>query len=323
LEQKMPPRLSLSLPVYNGENFISLAIQSILDQDFDDFELIITDNASTDRTAEICQAFAAREKRIRYFLNDRNLGAGPNFNRGLHLASGEFFKWCACDDYLSQNFLGACVRALETNRDAVLAYGTTQSIDQTGYPVPLVGSMMVEIKDASPARRFQKVITDVSTCYEIFGVFRRDALRKTTLHRLYYGSDRALIAEMALLGKFVQAPDAILHSREHPQRSINMADKKARAVWHNNNSRPNRDLEHWMLLTHLIEIAMRHRQVAPLSNTLPSLFAWAMTPLQLSRYALELIGIVLPSARDRLRRIGWSAVNFLRKPGKLQRDKNT
>lgn len=311
----MSPRVSLALPVYNGEKFIGDAIRSILDQDYEDFELIITDNASNDGTARICGELAESDCRIRYVRNERNLGAGPNFNRGFDLSSGEFFKWCACDDCLSPNFIGACIRALEMNRDAVLAYGITRSIDEDGRLIPLVGSMMTDMVDDTPAHRFRKVIAEVGTCYEIFGVFRRDDLKKSALHRFYYGSDRALIAEMALIGRFVHVPDVVFYNREHPNRSINIVDKRARVFWHNTDARSTRALEHWKLLKQLIDTAVRHRQVVPLGKTLPSLLAWAVTPLQLSRYGLEVIGLVLPSAQRWLRQIGWSVLHTWRKTG--------
>ena len=99
------PRVSLAMPVYNGDNFIEEAITSILAPDFDDFELIITDNASADRTEEICRAFAAKDDRVRYHRHEKNLGAAPNYNSGYELARGEYIKWCAHDDNISPNYV--------------------------------------------------------------------------------------------------------------------------------------------------------------------------------------------------------------------------
>ncbi len=87
------PRVSIGLPVFNGERYLARAIDSILAQDFRDLELVVCDNASTDRTAEICAAYARRDPRVRYHRNPRNLGAGPNYDRCFHLARGEYFKW--------------------------------------------------------------------------------------------------------------------------------------------------------------------------------------------------------------------------------------
>lgn len=168
----MTPRVSLALPVYNGEKFIAEAITSILAQDYSDFELIITDNNSTNSTAGICQEFASKDSRIKYFRNERNIGAGPNFNLAFGLASGTYFKWCAADDRLSSNYIGECVRLLDDRPDAVLVYGRTESIDQLGRIIPLIGSMSEGIEDANAAHRFRRVIREVGTCYEVFGMFR-------------------------------------------------------------------------------------------------------------------------------------------------------
>src|SRR5437868_2832321 len=136
------PLVSLAMPVYNGEAFLADAIRSCLAQDYHNFELIITDNASTDGTEKICRGFAASDSRVRYIRNERNLGAGPNFNRGFELGSGKYLKWCAADDRISPNFVSACVAVLEENPEVVLAYGETKSIDSSGQIIPLVGRGM-------------------------------------------------------------------------------------------------------------------------------------------------------------------------------------
>ncbi|WP_181705386.1 glycosyltransferase family 2 protein [Chthonobacter rhizosphaerae] len=305
----MSPRVSLGLPVYNGEKYVGGALECLLGQTFQDFELIISDNASTDRTGAICRSFAARDPRVKYLRNPHNLGAGPNFNHVFHQAVGTYFKWCACDDLLGPTFLAETVRALDENPDTVLAFGRTESIDDTAHIVPLVGSNMPAVLDERPARRFRQVLREIGTCYEVFGLIRRDALAATTLHRPYYGSDRALLLELSLLGKFRLVPDAVLYSREHPERSINIADKRDRARWHTSKAR--HSLEHTLLLGHLARILVRQRAVAPLSATAWPLLAFAASPIQVSRYALEAIGLVAPAARTHLRNVGWSAVHRL------------
>ena len=92
------PRVSIGLPVCNGEEYPSARIGSLLQQDFEDFEIVVSDNASTDGTAEICMKYAEKDKRLRYYRNDSNIGAGPNYRRVFELSRGEFFKWCAHDD---------------------------------------------------------------------------------------------------------------------------------------------------------------------------------------------------------------------------------
>src|SRR3989304_6465989 len=116
------PLVSVGLPVFNGNKYIEQAIDSILAQTYQNFELIISDNASNDRTQEICQAFVARDKRIKYFRNDKNLGAAPNFNNVFNLSSGKYFKWAAYDDLLAPDFLSRCIDVLESMPDVVLCF---------------------------------------------------------------------------------------------------------------------------------------------------------------------------------------------------------
>jgi glycosyltransferase involved in cell wall biosynthesis len=307
----MPPRVSLALPVYNGEKFIAEALRSILVQDYADFELIITDNASTDRTETICRKFAAADGRIRYFRNERNFGAGPNYNKGFYLASGDYFKWCACDDGISPNFLSACVSVLDARQDAVLVYAVTQSIDHEGRLIPLVGWNRPGLEQETPALRFRDVVEVKGTCFELFGVFRRSALQKSMLQPMYYGADQGLLAEMSLFGKFVCVPGITFYNREHPARSINQTNPRERARFQDTTSKARYSLEHIRHFKHLIEIVFRHRREVSLAATLPTLLRFATRPIQLSRYTLDLLGVVSPSARRLAHMMGMAFLHLI------------
>ncbi|MBK8200008.1 MAG: glycosyltransferase family 2 protein [Acidobacteria bacterium] len=297
------PRVSLAMPVYNGENFIREAIEAILVQDLADFELIITDNASTDATEEICRAYAARDKRVRYYRNPQNLGAAPNYNRGFELARGTYLKWCPHDDYMSPNFLSACVAKLEERPDAALAFGFTQCVDKNSEPFKWPDGEMGTIDDPDPANRFYRCITEAATNFPIFGLYRVDLLKRTTLHRSYYGSDRALTAEVALLGPCLMVPEAIFYNREHPSRSINITDLAVRSRWQNGKSTRRAAMEHVNLLTHLIEIARRHPDVIAPHRALAALAKYALTPKQVGRYGLDMIRFVSPGLGMQLKRL--------------------
>src|SRR5512145_868606 len=117
------PRVSIGLPVYQGARFIRNALESILAQTHEDFELIISDNASTDGTEAIVRAYAERDRRVKYHRNARNVGAAQNFNRVFSLASGEYFQWVAHDDVLAPACIARCVEVLDRERDVVLCYG--------------------------------------------------------------------------------------------------------------------------------------------------------------------------------------------------------
>ncbi|HXV30758.1 MAG TPA: glycosyltransferase family 2 protein, partial [Sinorhizobium sp.] len=296
----MSERVSFGLPVYNGESFIAEAIQSLLDQDFQDFELVITDNASTDRTAEICQAFAGRDARIRYFRNERNLGAGGNFNRAFELSRGTYFKWCAHDDLISRNFLMETVRALDENADAVIAYPALQGIDSRGAMTSYKEKAQPDMKEMSPASRFRILVAAHGCDAAMFGLWRRSALVQTSLHEPYYGSDCALLAEMALLGNFVRVPNAVLYSRDHPTRSVNLPSSE-RLLWHNQEASGANAFELSRRLRHLVAIAYRHRRQAPVHHSLYYLLLWMLDPPLIGRFILEGVGFFSPSLRGRLR----------------------
>src|ERR1700749_639605 len=106
------PLVSIGLFLYNGDRFLAAAIESILNQTFKDFELIISDNCSTDRSDEICRRYAAADSRIRYYRNEKNMGAGWNLRNVYFKATGKYFKWAAHDDTLEPRFLEVCIDAL-------------------------------------------------------------------------------------------------------------------------------------------------------------------------------------------------------------------
>jgi glycosyltransferase involved in cell wall biosynthesis len=300
LIQMSAPCVSLGLPVYNGQEFIAETVRSIVAQDYKNFELIITDNASTDETEKICREFVASDPRIKYIRNERNLGAGPNYNLGFELGRGEYFKWCAADDCISPDFIGACVAALNEDPDVVLVYGRTETIDKDGKSVPLFGKMTkLHFNSDGVARRFKRDLVDRASNFEIFGVFRSSALRKSTLHRPYYGSDRTLVTELAMLGKFVFLPNIVFYNRVHPGQSIQIHDKKAIVAWQDTSKslRSKHNLTNWDRLFHLIEIAIRHRDIVSPFKTLGIIFLWSLRPAQAGRLAADLIGMVSPVAQ--------------------------
>jgi glycosyltransferase involved in cell wall biosynthesis len=130
------PPVSIGLPVYNGEKYLSLALDSLLAQDYGDFELIIADNASTDRTAEICRQYADRDRRIRFARNDRNLGAVENFNNVFRLSSGEYFMWAAHDDLWHPSYISRCLGALRQDARVVLCASAVEFIGESGNKLP-------------------------------------------------------------------------------------------------------------------------------------------------------------------------------------------
>lgn len=214
------PTISIALPVYNGANYLAIAIESISNQTWSDFELILSDNASDDATAEICQAYAARDVRIRYFRNERNIGAAPNFNRAFERASGRYFKWMAHDDVLAPDFLAASLQTLQADPDAVLCYSAVEIINQDGGCLYISDSRLPGTEQARPSERFAAAIITPHLCFPVFGLIRTEVLRASSLLGPYDGSDRALVTELALCGRFAHVPRPLFQNRDHLARYI-------------------------------------------------------------------------------------------------------
>jgi glycosyltransferase involved in cell wall biosynthesis len=212
------PRVSIGLPVYNGENFLEEALRALLAQTYEDFELVISDNASTDRTAQICQDHQARDGRIRYYRQPRKLGLPENFNAVFHRARGEYFHWASHDDLWRPTFLERLVEALDRDPEAVLAYPRSVSIDGEGNHVkhwpsrPLLGA-------AQPHLRFRESLEPMEP-FVIFGLIRARFLRRTSVYGSFFMSDFALLAELSLLGRFIEIPEELfLFRTAHSNRS--------------------------------------------------------------------------------------------------------
>lgn len=227
------PLVSIGLPVYNGGELLKGALDSVLRQDFGDFELIISDNASIDETAEVCRTYAERDSRIRYFRNDMNLGASPNHNRVFELSRGKYFGWMAHDVEQLPGMLTRCVREMNCASPAVvLAYPRCEQIDENGRPIdgrqPSIAS-----DDSRPHRRLGTVIERISYVTQHYGLFASEVLRKTRLNGSYPSSDYVLTAEIAMLGRIREIPEVLIRRRVTPQSGTRavLHDKKAWAAW--------------------------------------------------------------------------------------------
>ncbi len=230
------PRLTIGLPVYNGEAFIEACLGSILEQTYRDFELIVCDNASTDRTPEIVAEWSRRDPRVVLHRAPINRGAAPNFNWCFELGRGELFKWCAVDDLMTPDCVAACVAALDAAPGAVLAYSGTLDIDESGA---LLGEIYdnrnpYEFESADAALRFRDLICQGHSCITVFGVIRRAALERSSLIGSYPASDKVLLAELGLQGPFVRAAGDLLLHRQHKKRSVTEhATLRERMAWFN------------------------------------------------------------------------------------------
>ena len=231
------PIVSLGMPVYNGENFLESTLDSLLQQTYTNFELIITDNASTDRTEAICQAYAAKDKRIQYHRNPTNVGAAPNYNLGFELSSGKYFKWVAHDDPCAPTYLEKCVQTLDAAPEAIMCYPRTILIDENDQLIENHYDGF-DLRSAKPHQRFRQYFHSSAWCHPVFGLVRRDVLQKTGLIGNFASSDKVLLGELAILGKCYEYPEHLAYRRLHPQISteVHVTDESMQA-WFDPNAR--------------------------------------------------------------------------------------
>ncbi len=210
------PRLSVGLPVYNGQNYLSESLEALLGQSYSEFELIISDNASTDGTEEICRRYAAVDSRIRYIRQPHNIGAAPNHNVVFHEARGELFKWAAHDDLYGRDLLARCVEALDERPDVVLSHADMAIIDESGEIVREYGYSLATNSPHAPERFRSLLFTDGGD--DEYGVIRSEVLRRVHPCASYHNPGRTLVAEIALHGPFHQVPERLHFRRDHPDR---------------------------------------------------------------------------------------------------------
>jgi len=244
------PRLSVGLPVYNGEPYLRASIESLLGQSYENFELIISDNASTDNTADICRDYAKSDSRVRYFRQPSNIGLAPNHNFVFAQSRGELFKWAANDDLYARDLLRCCVEALDAHPEVILAHSWSAVIDENDKVTQALEYPLATDSSRAP-ERFRSIIFGCSGMFEDtdpgaggfvrldnsgilracdeYGVIRSAVLRQVSPLGSYPHSDRILNIELALRGPFHQTPDWLYFRRDHPDRTYN-ANRTARKL---------------------------------------------------------------------------------------------
>lgn len=242
------PKVSIGIPVYNGEVYLEAALNSLLSQTFRDLEIVISDNGSTDRTEDICRAYAAKDRRIRYFRNEQNLGAGWNFNRVLELATGEYFRWACHDDLCDSELLAQCVAVLDAHPEVVLSYPKTIVINEHGQEVEKYVDGF-DLRSPQPYKRFAqylKLVRHGHGCHPIFGLIRTDVLKSTAWMGSYPSSDLVLLGELTLRGQFHEIPDYLFFKRDHPQTSVRAHKAfRQRLAWYDPNKKGQLYLTRW------------------------------------------------------------------------------
>jgi glycosyltransferase involved in cell wall biosynthesis len=292
------PLVSVGLPVFNGEALLEEAIRSVLGQTMDDLELILCDNASTDRTAEICRDCAASDPRVRYYRNARNLGAAPNYNLAFAHARGRHFKWLAHDDRMLPSFLEKTCRVLEQRSDAVLCHSVVAYVDAGGERLGLYDSQLARADSQSASERFAWMVLRSHSCVDFFGLIRREALRDSLLHGSFHGADRALLAQLALRGRLVQLPAPLVEMREHPDRYTRaLRRSRDRAAWHDSARVGRASFPTWRLYCEYLKLVGRERLTPQeRARCYRVLAGWWVRNWNAARALVDLLALAVPGA---------------------------
>ena len=208
----MDQKLCIGMPAYNSEEYIGEAIESLLGQTFSDFLLVISDNASTDNTEEICRKYQSHDKRIYYYRNQSNIGSDLNYNKVLTYANTKYFKWSSSNDIHHKDYVKECVDLLEKNVDVVLAFPRTKFFN-TNLHQATEHQDNLDLRSENPVERFKTLMKNITYCNIMYGVTRTNIIKKVMPLKNYDFSDYCLLAELALHGKFFEVPEYMFYRR--------------------------------------------------------------------------------------------------------------
>lgn len=209
------PTVSIGMPVYNGDKYIREALDSLLAQSFTDFELVISDNASTDDTQAICEEYARSDVRIRYVRQSENKGAFANFKFVLDEAIGEHFMWAAADDFWSPNWIEELSRLI-VKQGVVLAFGASVKTDSK---LRYIGRRKTyNINSSLPSIRMIHYffLDENGKGNPYYGLFKTSVIKTYGIfdpRGIVYGQDYRHLFGLLFLGKFASAPNCFLLKR--------------------------------------------------------------------------------------------------------------
>lgn len=241
------PTVSVGMPVFNGERWIAQSIDSILGQTFRDFELIISDNASTDGTEAICRSYASKDNRVRYYRNEKNRGAIANYNAVFGYALGQYFKWASSNDYCAPEFLERCVGVLEHRHDVVLCYPRCR-LFESAINEAVNYDDNLDLQDDDAPTRFKRLLANIRLDNVMNGVIRADVLGRTKLIGAHYSADSNMLAELALQGKFVEVPEYLFYRRMDRHASTKLKSAEEVLAHHDPALRRELLFPHWRVI---------------------------------------------------------------------------
>jgi hypothetical protein len=212
------PAVSIGLPVRNGERYLGEAARSVLDQDYGQLELVISDNASDDGTEEICRELASTDSRVRYHRHAQDIGLVPNFNSVLHRARGTYFKWMGDDDRLAPTYISRCAEVLD--HDAELILVTTQQA-HVG-PDGTVASASYDgrrLRSPRPVERFTELLRLLNESRllldPLYGMMRRAPVARVPRPIMLF-EDQIFAARLTLAGPFGHLAEVLSYRRAKP-----------------------------------------------------------------------------------------------------------
>lgn len=220
------PKVSIGVPAYNSAATLGSSLESLLGQTFGDFELIVSDNASTDATREVAEGFAQRDSRVRYVRQAENIGANGNYSFLARAARGEYFKWASSSDLCAPPFVEKCVAALEKTPDAVIAAPRT-SLFSGDVDAAVPYQHDIELLDALPSVRLRRLNATLRLNNAMNGLIRAEALRRTRLIERFYQADIVLLGNLALLGKILRVDEHLYYRRMEVATSTLLQDDEA------------------------------------------------------------------------------------------------
>ncbi|MDA1264787.1 MAG: glycosyltransferase family A protein [Planctomycetota bacterium] len=255
------PLVTVGLPVFNGERYLRGALEANLAQTFEDFELLVCDNASTDATSEILREFAARDPRVRVHRHDENLGAAGNYNSAVALARGTYFRWTPHDDLVAPTHLERLMEVHRAEGDGLaLVYPQTSIIDAEGLVVDQIDDR-AHAPEPEAHLRLERLLR-INICNPVLGLIPLELLQRTACIGPYRSSDKVLLFELSLHGRVIEVPERLFFRRrdEKLQAHTNLSAAEKQA-WFDPRSRERAERYRWTLVRHSFDAVQR----APLS----------------------------------------------------------
>ena len=267
MTQTDKPLVSIGLPVFNGGEYLESSIDTLLSQSYQNIEVLVCDNASTDNTQSIVEQYCRKDKRIKYHRHEKNLGAAANYNSTFDLSSGKYFKWAAHDDIIHENYLEQCVIAMEADDSISLVQPLTGQIDEHGEVTGHLYTSQDRVipESTSNSEQYRILIQDRGAWVRIFGLIRSSVLKNTRLIDNYVGSDLTLLGELGLNGKVRDIDSIMFWRREHAKTSTTGMYKarRKRLNWFDTSKNPKITLPEWRLNTEMFKSIAR--QTIPFS----------------------------------------------------------